>query len=124
MAVNKLGAIAWLFVAILGSGLCMSFAGRFLQMPLAIAHKLLAVLCLVLLLRTAGVLRAFQAPPVLPAAIVVFAVAYLASFVTGAVQSVPACASSLWLNMHRIAAAIAALACAVAAHFIAMSVRS
>jgi hypothetical protein len=95
-----------------------------LHVPLAIIHKLLAVPCLVLLLRIAGVLRAFHAPPVLPAAIVFFAVAYLASFVNDAVQSIPTCARSLCLNLHRVAPAIAAIACAVAARFIAMAVRS
>ena len=122
MAVDKLRVIGWIFVAILLSGLCMGFAGKFLHLPLALVHKLLAVLCVVLLVRNAGTLRAFEAPPVLPAALAVFAVAYLAAFVTGAVQSIPASASSLWLNLHRIAAA-AAIACAVAARFIAMAVR-
>ena len=124
MAVDKLRVIGWIFVAILLSGFCMGFAGKSLQLPLALVHKLLAVLCVVLLLRNAGTLRAFEAPPVLPAALAVFAVAYLAAFVTGAVQSIPASASSLWLNLHRIAAAAAAIACALAARFIAMAVRT
>jgi len=124
MAIHKLVVIGWVFVAILVSGLCMSFAGRFLHVPLAILHKLLAVLCIVLLLRIAGVLRGFQAPPALPAAIVIFAVAYLASFATGAVQSIPACASSLLLNLHRVAAAVATIACAVAARLIVLAIRS
>jgi hypothetical protein len=124
MGVDKLGVIGWLFVAILVSGLCMIFAGKFLHAPLAIVHKLLAVLCIVLLLRSAGALRVLRAPPALPTAIVVFAVAYIASFVTGVVQSIPACANSLWLNLHRIAAATAAIACAVAARLVAMAVRT
>jgi hypothetical protein len=124
MATDRLGVIGWLFVVILVSGVCMIFAGKFLHMPLAIVHKLLSVLCLVLLLRSAGTLRAIQAPPVLPAAIVVFVLAYLASFVTGAIQSIPACANSVWLNLHRTAAVMAAIACAVAARFIAIAVRS
>jgi hypothetical protein len=124
MAVDKLRVIVWLFVTILVSGLCMIFAGKVLHVPLALVHKLLAVLCLVMLLRNTGALQAFEAPPALPVALVVFAVAYLAAFVTGAVQSIPACASSLWLNLHRIASAIAAIGCAVAAHLIAMAVRT
>ena len=124
MAVDKLRVIGWLFVAILLSGLCMGFAGKFLHLPLAFVHKLLAVLCLFLLLRNAGTLRALGAPPVLPAAIVAFAVAYLAAFVTGAVQSIPACASSFWLNVHRVASAAAVIACAVAARLIAIAVRT
>jgi hypothetical protein len=122
-AVNKLGVIGWVFVAILVSGLCMIFAGKFLHGPLALVHKLLAVFCLVWLLRSAGALHAFAAPPALPAAIIVFAIAFLAAFVTGVVQSIPACASSLWLNLHRVAAAIAAIACGVTARLIAMAVR-
>jgi len=124
MAVDRLGVIGWLFVAILVSGLCMVPSGRFLHILLAIVHKLLAVLCIVLLLRSAGTLRALHAPPVLPATIVIFSVAYLAAFATGAVQSIPACASSLWLNLHRVTAGVAAIACAVAARFIALAARS
>lgn len=124
MAMEKLRVIVWLFVAILVSGLCMMFAGKVLHAPLALVHKLLAVLCLVVLLRNVGALRAFEAPPALPAAIIVFAVAFLAAFVTGVVQSIPACASSLWLNLHRFASATAAIACAVAARLIAMAVRT
>jgi hypothetical protein len=124
MAAAKLVVIGWLFVAILVSGLWMGIAGKILHVPFSIAHKLLALLCLVLLVRVPGALRVFQAPPVLPAAIVAFACAYLAAFVTGVVKSVPACASFLWLNLHRVAAGIAVLACAVAARFIAMAVRS
>ena len=124
MAVDKLVVIGWLFVAILVSGFCLGYAGKYFLVPFAVVHKLLAVLCLVLLVRIAGALRGFHAPPVLPAAILAFSVAYLAAFVTGAVQSIPACASSLWLNLHRVAAGIAVLACAAAARFIATAVRS
>lgn len=124
MAVDKLRVIVWLFAAILVSGLSMIFAGKALHMPLALIHKLLAVLCLVVLLRNVGALRALEAPTALPAALVVFAVAYLAAFITGIVQSIPACESSLWLNLHRVAAATAAIACAVAARLIAMAVRA
>ncbi|HUD57377.1 MAG TPA: hypothetical protein VMR02_19255 [Terracidiphilus sp.] len=123
MALSKLGVIVWLLIAILVSGFCEAFAGRILQMPLAIVHKLLAVLCLILLLRIPGTVRALQAPPV-TAMMVVFGFAYLAAFVTGAVQSIPACASSFWLNLHRVAAGISVIACAVAARCIAMAVRS
>lgn len=124
VALNKLGVIAWLFIAILVSGFCEALAGRLLRMPLGVLHKLLAVLCLILLLRIPGAIRANQVPPVLTAMMVTFGFAYLAAFVTGAVQSIPACASSLWLNLHRVAAGIAAIACAVAACFIVMAVRS
>jgi hypothetical protein len=121
MALSKLGVIVWLLIAILVSGFCEAFAGRILQMPLAIVHKLLAVLCLILLLRIPGTVRALQAPPV-TAMMVVLGFAYLAAFVT--VQSIPACASSFWLNLHRVAAGISVIACAVAARCIAMAVRS
>jgi len=121
---DKLGTIGWLFVATLVSGLCLSVAGKSLVVPLAVVHKLLALICLVLLLRSAGALRDFHAPAALPAAILVFAVAYVACFATGVVQSIPASASSLWLNLHRAAAAIATVGCAVAARFLVMAVRS
>lgn len=124
MAENGLRVIGWLFVAILVSGFCLSAAGRFLNVPLAIVHKLLALLCLIFLIRSAGALRAFHAPPALPAAIIVFSVAFLAAFATGAVETIPACASSLWLNLHRVAAGVAVIACAVAARFIAIGIRS
>jgi hypothetical protein len=118
MGVDKLGVIGWLFVAILVSGLCRIVAGKSLQVPLGLVHKILALVCLILLIRTAGTFRTFEAPA-LRTAIVVFAIAYLAAFVTGIVQSIPAAASSLWLNLHRVAAAAAAIACAVAARGIA-----
>jgi hypothetical protein len=124
MIVDKLRIIAWIFAAILVSGLYMILAGKVPHAPLAIVHKLLALLCLVLLLRSAGALRAFAAPPALTAAILVFAVAYLAAFATGVIQSIPACASSVWLNMHRITAAAAAVACAVSARLIALTVHT
>jgi len=124
MATDKLHVIGWLLVSILVSGLCKNITGRPLHVPLAVVHKLLAVLCLILLLfRIVGTLRIFTAPPALPVAIVVFAVAYIAAFVTGAIQSTPACASFFWLNLHRIASAIAATACAVAARLIATTAR-
>jgi hypothetical protein len=124
MVVDKVRIIAWLFVAILVSGLSMIFAGKVLHAPLALVHKLLAVLCLIVLLRNTGALRSFEAPPALPAAIIVFAVAFVAAFATGVVQSIPASASSLWINLHRIASATAAIACAVAARLIAISART
>lgn len=124
MIMDKLRVIGWLFMAILVSGLCMIFAGKVLHAPLAVVHKLLALVCLVLLLRNVGALRALEAPPALPAAILVFAVAFLAAFATGVVQSIPASGSSLWINLHRIASATAAIACAVAARLIAISART
>lgn len=124
MAMDKLSVIGWLVAAIVVSGLCLGFAGRALGAPLAIIHKLLALVCLVLLVRVAGTLRSFQAPPVLPSAMIVFAIAYLMAFVTGVVQSIPACASALWLNLHRVATGIAVIACVVAARFIVLALRA
>jgi hypothetical protein len=124
MAIEKMRIIGALFVAILASGLCMIFAGKVLHMPLAIVHKLLSVLCLVLLLRNAGTLRAFQAPAALPVWIIVFAVAFLAAFVSGAVQSIPACANAFWLNLHRVTSAVAAIGCAMTARLITMAIRT
>jgi hypothetical protein len=121
MAVDKLGVIGWLVVAILISGLWAGFAGRFLHGPLAVVHKLLAVLVLVWLLRISGMLRALAASPGLRVTIVVFALAYLAAFITGIVQSIPSCAGSLWLNLHRVGAATAAIACGIAARMIVMA---
>jgi hypothetical protein len=123
MAAGRLSVIGWFFVAILVSGVSMSFAGKALHAPLTVAHKLLALVCFVLLLRSAGVLRSFQ-PPGLLAARVVFALAFLSSFATGIVQSIPASASSVWLNLHRVAATVAAIACAVAARLMATAAHS
>jgi hypothetical protein len=119
MVVDKLRFIGWFFLAIIVSGLCMSFAGKFLHGPLSIVHKLLALICLILLVRSAGALRAFATPTALPVAIAVFAAAFLTAFVTGVVQSIPSSAGPLWLNVHRVAAAVAAVACIIAARFIA-----
>ena len=124
MIVDKLRVIGWLFIAILVSGLCMIYAGKVLHAPLAVVHKLLALVCLVLLLRNVGALRALEAPQTLAAAILVFAATFLATFATGVVQSIPASASSLWLNLHRISSAIATIACTIAARLIAISART
>jgi hypothetical protein len=124
VAIEKLTFIGAIFVGLLVTGLCMIFAGRVLHAPLAVAHKLLALLCLVLLIRSEGALRSFHAPPILSVALIVFSIAFLAAFSSGVVQSIPACASALWLNLHRISSAVAVLACATAARFIAAAVHS
>ncbi len=121
---EKLVHIAWLFGAILVAGLLMAVAGKALQVPFAIVHKLLALVCLFLLIRAAGLLCGLHAPPALPVAIAVFAAAFLAAFATGVVESIPACAGALWLNLHRVAATVAAIACAIAARFIVLASRS
>ena len=123
MAVDKLTVIGWFFAAILVTGLGMAFAGRSLHGLLAVLHKLLAVVCLILLVRAAGVLRSFHVPPALPLAIAVFAAAFVASFATGVVQSIPACAGPLWLNLHRALAAIASIACVAAARLLILASR-
>lgn len=123
MAAEKLTPIAWLFGAILVSGLLMAFAAKPLQGPLAVAHKILALACLVLLVRAAGLLWGLRVPPMLPAAIAAFAAAFLACFAAGIVESIPACAGALWLNLHRLAAVCAALACALAARLMVLAAR-
>jgi len=119
MTLVRLGVTGCVFAGILITGLLTIFTGKAMHAPLAVAHKLLALLCLFFLLRSIGALRAFHAPPALPVALVVFAVAFLAAFATGIVQSVPSSAGLLWLNLHRVSAATAAVACAVAIRFIA-----
>ena len=123
MAEVKLTAIAWLFGTTLVSGLLMAFAGKSLQAPLAVIHKILALVGLFLLIRAVGRLGGIHEPPALPAAIAVFAAAFFVSFATGVIESIPACAGALWLNLHRVAAAVAAIACAVAARFIVLASR-
>ena len=123
MFVEKLTPIAWLFGATLVAGLLMALAGKSLQVPLAVIHKILALVCLFLLIRAVGRLGGIHEPPALLAAIAVFAAAFLVSFATGIVESIPACAGALWLNLHRVAAAVAAIACAIAARLIALAAR-
>ena len=119
MTADKPVVIGWVFAAIVVSGLSTIFAGKWLQVSLALIHKLLAVLCLVLLLCIGSGLRAFDTQPALRGATIIFAVAYLAAFASGVVQSIPAFASSLWLNLHRVAAVIATIACVAASRLIA-----
>ena len=123
MVVDKLTPVAWLFGATLVSGLLMALGGKSLQVPLAVIHKILALVCLFLLIRAIGRLGGIHEPPALPVAAAVFVAAFLVSFATGVVESIPACAGTLWLNLHRVAAAVAAIACAVAARFIALAAR-
>jgi len=101
----------------------MAFAGKSLQVPLAVIHKILALVCLFLLIRAVARPGAIHEPPAFPAAIAVFAAAFLASFATGVMESIPACAGVLWLNLHRVASAVAAIACAVAVRFIVLAAR-
>jgi len=63
MTGDKLVAIGWVFAAILVSGLSMIFAGKLLHVSLALIHKLLAVICLVLLPRIGNLLRPFTQHP-------------------------------------------------------------
>ena len=123
MVLEKLTPIAWLFGTTLVAGLLMAFAGKSLQVPLAVIHKILALVCLFLLIRAVGRPGGIHGPPALPAAIAVFAAAFLVSFVTGIIESIPACAGALWLNLHRVAAAVGAIACAVAAIACAVAAR-
>ena len=120
---DKLTPVAWLFGATLVSGLLMVLAGKSLQVPLAVIHKILALVGLFLLIRAIDRPGAIHLAPALPAAIAVFAAAFLVSFATGVLESIPACAGALWLNLHRVAAAVAAIACAVAARLIVLAAR-
>jgi hypothetical protein len=121
--VDKLTPVAWLFGATLVSGLLMALAGKSLQVPLAVIHKILALVGLFLLIRAIGRPGAIHLPPALPAAIAAFAAAFLVSFATGVLESIPACAGALWLNLHRVAAAVAIIACALAARLIVLAAR-
>jgi hypothetical protein len=123
MVVEKFTPIAWLFGATLVAGLLMALAGKSLQVPLSVIHKILALVCLFLLIRAVGRLVGIHEPPALLVAIAVFAAAFLVSFATGIVESIPGSAGALWLNLHRVAAAVAAIACAVAARFIVLVAR-
>ena len=120
---DKLTPVAWLFGATLVSGLLMVLAGKSLQVPLAVIHKILALVGLFLLIRAIDRPGAIHLAPALPAAIAAFAAAFLVSFATGVLESIPACAGTLWLNLHRVAAAVAAIACAVAARLIVLAAR-
>ncbi len=112
---QKLIVIGWFFLLVIVSGIAMALSGKALHAPLSIVHKLSAVTCMVFLFLRAGVaIRLFESRPALLATIAIFVIAFLAAFVSGVVQSIPASASVLWLNLHRIAAATGAIACAVA----------
>ena len=123
MVVERVLPIAWLFGATFVAGLLMALASKSLQAPLALIHKILALVCLFLLIRAVVRPGGMHQPPALPPATAVFAAAFLMSFATGVVESIPDCAGTLWLNLHRVAAAIAAVACAVAVGFIALAAR-
>ena len=97
------------------------FAGKSLEAPLSVVHKVVALVGVVLLFQAVGAARVWKAAPGLPAAMVVFGVAYVVAFASGIVQSIPACAGTLWLSLHRVAAGVAVLACAVAARLMAVA---
>ncbi len=112
---QKLIAVGWLFLLALSSGIAMALFGKPLQAPVSVVHKLSAVACIVFLILRIGVaIRLFESRPTLLATIAMFVIAFLAAFVSGIVESIPAQASGLWLNLHRIAAIVAAIACAAA----------
>ena len=121
---QKLAVIGWLFLIALVSGLAMALAGKLFHAPLSIIHKLSAVLCFVfLLLRIVVAIRLFEPRPAILATIVVFAGAFIGAFVTGVVQSIPAQAGALWLNLHRAAVIVATIAFAAASRAIAHTMR-
>jgi len=87
--VDKLTPVAWLFGATLVSGLLMALARKSLRVPLAVIHKILALVCLFLLIRAVGRPGGIHEPPALPAVIAGFAAAFLVSFATGVIESIP-----------------------------------
>lgn len=121
MVTERLRVIGWIFAGVVGLGLGQGFAGKALRAPLGVVHKVLALVCVVLLFRAVVALREFNAPPALLAAIAVFGVAYLAAFASGIIQSIPACTGTLWLSLHRVAAGVAIIACAIAARLMAVT---
>jgi hypothetical protein len=120
----KLAAIGWLVAIVLVTGFGVASSTKAIGFPCSLFHKLGAVVCLVLiLLRISGALNLFKSSPAIPLAIWCFAAAFLAAFVTGVVHSLPIQAGPLWLNLHRITAALSAVACAVAARMILLGAR-
>jgi len=121
---QKLIVIGWLFLLALISGVVMGLSGKTLQAPLSIVHKLSAVACMVfMVIRISAAIRLFEGRSALLVTIVTFLVACSATLASGIVQSIPAHASPLWLNLHRFASAVAAIACAVAWRLIVIGMR-
>ncbi len=112
---EKLAAIGWLFLLALLSGVAMALFGKPLRAPLSVVHKLSALACMVfLILRIGAVIRLCESRPQLSATIAMLMIALLAALVSGIVEGIPAHANALWLNLHRAAAIVATIACAVA----------
>lgn len=121
---QKLTVVGWFFLLTLASGIAMALPGKPLHALLSIVHKLSAIACLVfLILRIGAAIRLSESKPALAATLAIFAIAFLAAFVSGIVQSIPAHVSSIWLNLHRIAAIAATIACAVAWRLTAVKLR-
>jgi hypothetical protein len=121
---QKLTVIGWLFFIALVTGVGTGFAGKPLQIPFSILHKLSAMVCLVfLVLRIAAAVRLFESRPLLIAALAIFTLGFLAAFASGIVQSIPAQAGALWLNLHRASAIVATAACIAAWRLTALQLR-
>lgn len=124
IAMQRLHVIGWLFLLALVSGLGVGLAGKALHAPLSIVHKLAAVTCMVfLVLRIGAAFRLCESRQALLVSMAFFATAFLAAFVSGIVQSIPSQAGTLWLNLHRVAAIAATVACAGAWRLMTLKLR-
>jgi uncharacterized membrane protein len=122
--VHRLALIGWLVLIALVTGFGAASSIKPIQIPFSILHKLSAIVCLVLIsLRISGALGLFKSQPTITLTIWIFVAAFLAACVTGVVHSLPAQGGPLWLNLHRVAASVSAIACGVAARLIVVSAR-
>jgi hypothetical protein len=99
---QKLIVIVWLLLAALATGLAARWVGQPLSAPLSVAHKLAALMMLILIgVRIVPALRCFAGRPTLANLTVIFVLSVLAAFTSGILESIPSQASALWLNLHR-----------------------
>jgi len=121
---QKLIFVGWILLLTVVSGLGAGLPVKPLHGLFSVVHKLCALVCLVVvLLRITGVVRHFESRPAIVAAIAVFAVGFVAAFVSGVIQSIPTQASALWLNSHRISATVAFVACVIAWRLMVLNAR-
>ena len=121
---EKFFVIGLLLLATLVTGLWLALLGKPLNGMLGVLHKIFAlILVMFLAIRISYLIRLFESGPAMRAAVVVLLLSILAAFATGIIESVPSVEGVVWLTMHRIASAMAAIAGGVTALLLMLNKR-
>ncbi|MGB8261306.1 MAG: hypothetical protein WCE75_13185 [Terracidiphilus sp.] len=118
---HKLVMAGVLFAAALGTGFWLGAAGTVAHALLMGTHKLLSLAAVVFVVMLAvHALRTGATGPLNIAALIVLLLSAVALIASGSVLTVPKLSGASWLNLHRVASVLGALALAVTARLLTM----